>query len=104
MPPKRTIDSSDSIVEELQVEKQYGKNLWKIILIKENFFDNDSVDYNQKRNIQKKKNPLLSFGPQGDVNSLIRKIKPTNFELTGKQTKNNYNPNKKPQKSNLKVH
>ena len=27
MPPKRTIESSDSLVEELHVEKQYGKNI-----------------------------------------------------------------------------
>lgn len=40
---------------------------------------------------------------QGDVNSLIRKIKPTNFELNSKQQGSEYLASKQPQRSILKV-
>ena len=57
----------------------------------------------KKTKMPKKIKYVTNNAVTGDVNSLIRKIKPTNFEVSNKQDKNNYNSKKTPFKSILKV-
>lgn len=98
MPPKRTINSSDSLIEELEVDTKYGKTG----LTSANFFDDDDSVISQPKPAPKKTSDVSQVG-FGDVNSLIRKIKPTNFETSNKTQKNLYVADKKPNKSILKV-
>lgn len=73
-------------------------------LISANFFDNeDSIVLTSSQKKQVGDTSGQFKGPMGNVNSLIRKIKPTNFEFSNKKGNSAYEADKKPLRSILKV-
>lgn len=92
------MDTSESIIEELEVDTKYGRKLTPA-----NFFDNEESIL-MAPNLEQTSERTENFaGPMGNVNSLIRKIKPTNLEFSNKKGKSDYDAVKKPVRSILKV-